>query len=180
MTTDVFNISNNKERVTCPPEQVFLKSDFSYMITIGGHLVDDEVMYQNLMRCLEIIGEKDFFILENWGTSVTDREAPFFAKIPTASDLAYFDSVVNKFDDVFGLMPYHFFVYGRNDKWGIYLCECPTINIIGCTPEYADDFREVFGIVGNGFKQEEEFIAREYQTMPHLKTQFIENYKLKG
>jgi len=179
MSTSVFKISNTKESFICPPEQVFLKSDFIYMLTIGGHLARKFDEYQNLMNCLSKLGEKDFFILENFGTYIDDREVPFYAKIPVSSSLSDFNNIVKQFDPIFGLFLYHFFVYGKNDNWGIYLCECPTINIIGCIKEYASEFRKVFNIKGDGFKDLYQFISKEYETVPHLKTRLIDNYQLK-
>jgi len=179
MTTSVFKISNTKEGAIYPPEQVFCKPDFLYMLTIGGHIVNNEVEYQKLMNCLRKLGEKDFFILENFGPYADDRKIPFYAKIPVSSSLSDFDNTVKQFDPYFGLLPYNFFVYGQNDSWGIYLCECPTINIIGCIKEYANEFREVFGIKDNGFKEQDEFISKEYEIMPNLKTRLIENYRLR-
>ena len=44
----------------------------------------------------------------------------------------------------------HFFVFGKIQNWGIYICEYPTINIIGCTRDIKDKFQEAFKIEGNG------------------------------
>ena len=178
MTTTVFKISNSKESAAYPPKQVFLKPDFLYMLTMGGHLVDNDVEYQKLMNCLKKLGEKEFFILENFGTYVDDREVPFYAKISTSSNLSDFDNIVKQFDPIFGLFLYHFFVYGQNDNWGIYLCECPTINIIGCREDFIKDFSEVFNIKGNGFDTLKDFISMEYSNNTELIQTLINNYCL--
>jgi len=178
MTTSVFKISNTKEGAIYPPEQVFCKQDFLYMLTIGGHIVSAEVEYQKLMNCLRKLGEKEFYILENLGTQVMDREIPFYAKVPVLSYLSDFDNIVNQFDPIFGLMPYHFFIYGQNDSWGIYLCEYPTINIIGCRENLIQDFSEVFNIKGNGFEEEKNFISREYKGYPEMMQALVNNYHL--
>ena len=178
MITSVFKISNTKEGAIYPPEQVFWKQDFLYMLTIGGHIASTEVDYQKLMSCLRKLNEQDFFILENLGLTITDREIPFYAKIPVSSSLSNFDNIVKQFDPVFGLLPYHFFVYGQNDSWGIYLCEYPTINIIGCRENYVKDFSEVFNIKGNGFDTLKDFIGKEYENYPELLQKLINNYHL--
>jgi hypothetical protein len=178
MTTSVFKISNTKENAIYPPDQVFLKQDFLYMLTIGGHIASNEAEYQKLMKCLNKLNEPDFFILENLGLTITDREIPFYAKIPVSSGLSDFDITVKKFDPIFGLLPYSFFVYGQNDSWGIYLCEYPTINIIGCRENYVKDFSEVFNIKGNGFDTLKDFIDKEYENYPDLLQRLINNYHL--
>ncbi|MCL2040987.1 MAG: hypothetical protein FWG84_02955 [Bacteroidales bacterium] len=178
MTTSVFKISNTKEGAIYPPEQVFWKQDFLYMFTIGGHLVGSEVNYQKLMHCLKKFNEKCFFILENMGTVITDREDPFYAKISVLSNLSDFNNVVNQFDPPFGFYINDFFIYGENDNWGIYLCECPTINIIGCRENYVKDFSEVFNIKGNGFDSLKDFIGKEYENHPELLQKLISNYNL--
>ena len=178
MPTSVFKISNTKEGAIYPPEQVFCKPDFLYMLTIGGHIASNETEYQKLMACLRKLNEQDFFIFENLGLTITDREIPFYAKIPVSSSLSDFDNIIKQFDPIFGLLPYHFFVYGQNDSWGIYLCEYPTINIIGCRENYVKDFSEVFNIKGNGFNTLKDFIGREYENYPEMFQKLISNYQL--
>jgi hypothetical protein len=176
MTTSVFKISNDKENAIFPPEQVFWKQDFLYMLTIGGHLARTESEYRKLMSCLRKLNEQYFFILENLGLAIADREVPFYAKIPVSICLSKFDNIVKQFDPIFGLLPYHFFVYGQNDSWGIYLCEYPTINIIGCRKDFVKDFSAVFNIKGNGFDTLKEFISREYDGHPELLQKLTNNY----
>jgi len=178
MTTSVFKISSIKERAVYPPEQVFLKQDFLYMLTKGGYIVNNEIEYQKLMDCLKKLEEKEFYILENLGPQVTDREIPFYAKIPVSSSLSDFDNIIKQFDPVFGLLPYHFFIYGQNDSWGIYLCEYPTINIVGCRENYVKDFSKVFNLKGNGFEGEKNFICMEYKGYPEMMQTLINNYNL--
>jgi hypothetical protein len=178
MTTPVFKISNTKEDAVYPPEQVFLKEDFLYMLTIGGYLADNEAEYQKLMNCLRKLNEQHFFILENLGTTITDREIPFYTKIPVSSNKSYFDNIVKQFDSPFGIYINHFFVYGQNDSWGIYLCEYPTINIIGCRKDFVKDFSEVFNIRGNGFDSLRNFIGKEYENHPELFEKLTNNYHL--
>jgi hypothetical protein len=176
MITSVFKISNNKENAVYPPEQVFLKQDFQYMLTTGGYLASNEVEYQKLMNCLRKINEQDFFLLENMASTNTDRELPFQAKISVSSRLSDFDNAVKQFDPIFGLLPYHFYIYGQNDSWGIYLCEYPTIKIIGCRKDLIEDFSEVFNIKGNGFDSIKDFVGREYENYPELLQKLVNNY----
>ena len=178
MITTVFKISNTKENVVHPPEQVFLKSDFMYMLTIGGHIAGTEIKYQNLMNCLKKFNEKDFFIHENLGATITDREMPFYAKIPVSSNLSDFNNIVNLFDPPFGFHTNNFFIYGQSDSWGIYICEYPTINIIGCKENLIQDFSEVYDIKGNGLEDLKDFINMEYLNNPELIQTLIRNYNL--
>jgi len=177
MTTNVFKVSSTKENVVYPPNQVFMKSDFQYMVTKGGGLIDD-VGYLKLMDYLRKLGEKEFYILENMGANVADREIPFYSKISVSSTLPDFNNIINQFDPIFGLIPYHFFIYGQNDSWGIYLCECPTMNIIGCKEYLVQDFSVIFSIRGNGFDDQKDFISLEYQNNPELIHTLIKNYNL--
>lgn len=178
MKTSVFKISNNKEDAIYPPKQVFYKPDFEYMLTIGGHIASTEAEYRKLMACLKQLNEQFFFIRENLGLNATDREIPFYAKIPVSSSLLDFNNIIKQFDPVFGLLPYHFFVYGQNENWGIYLCEYPTINIIGCRENYVRNFSEVFNIKGNGFNTLKDFIYKEYENYPDILQKLINNYHL--
>jgi len=177
MKTSVFKVSNAKENVIYPPNQVFMKSDFQYMLTKGGGFIDD-IGYIKLMDCLRKLGEKEFYILENMGANITDRETPFYSKISVSSTLQDFNRIVYQFDPIFGLIPYHFFIYGQNENWGIYLCEYPTINIIGCNESLVQDFSVIFAIRGNGFDDQKDFISLEYQNNTELIHALITNYNL--
>lgn len=66
-TNKVFKISWDKKITLCPPEQVFERDDFKFLLTKGGNLVDNEIEYEKLMTVLKNIGEKEFFIVENIG-----------------------------------------------------------------------------------------------------------------
>ena len=178
LTNPIFKIAKAKMEVICPPDQVFINSKFAFRLTIGGHLTDGNDDYQNLMSLLKELGETEFYVLENIGATLTERDVPFQATILVESDFNYFDNVVKNFDSPFGFLINHFFVFGKNDNWGIYVCEHPTINIIGCSTELADKFSKVFNIDGNGFKELEEFIKNEYQKKPELFSLLTKNYKL--
>ena len=180
MKTNVFRISNTKEKAVYPPEQVFLKLDFHFMLTKGGHITENEFEYKKLMNCLRKLNEKYFCILENLGTIVTltERKAPFYAKMSVSSNLSDFNNIVDQFDPPFGFHINDFFIYGQNEGWGIYICECPTINIIGCKKELTQVFSEVFNIKGNGFDEQKDFISLEYQRNPNMIQTLINNYHL--
>lgn len=53
----IFNVSTDKQKAVYPPNQVFAKSGFDYLLTIGGDLVDDEKEYEKLKTALRSIGE---------------------------------------------------------------------------------------------------------------------------
>jgi hypothetical protein len=178
MMTIVFNISDKKEKVICPPKQVFANRDFTYMLTLGGHIADNEDEYQRLMNLLKQLHEREFFILENLGATITDRTIPLFATISSSSTFIDFNKTVKQFDPPFGFWANHFFIYGKNRSWGIYICENPTINIIGCKKELIKDFSLVFDVKGNGYEALKDFLVQEFQTHPHLLKEMIDNYHL--
>ena len=64
LARQIFKISDTKDKVICPPEQVFASENFVISVTMGGHYVvwgDEE--YQKLMTLLKEIGETEFYIL---------------------------------------------------------------------------------------------------------------------
>ena len=175
---EIFKVNKDKLNVVCPPKQVFLKSDFDFLLTIGGSLVGNAKEFENFKFLLKSIGETEFYVLENIGATVTEREIPFKATISLESEYDEFQKIVSSFDAPFGWSINHFFVYGCLDNWGIYICEYPTVNIIGCEKVLSDKFRKVFSIDGNGYIELEEFLNKEFQDRPDLKKQFLNEYKL--
>ncbi len=183
MTIDIkarrcFRISETEEGVLWPPDQVFVNPNFVFLLTIGGNLVDGDDEYQRLMKLLKELGETEFYILENIGATSTERTTPFQATISVDSDDDYFQKVGKSFDPEFGFLPYSFFVFGNSDNWGIYLCEHPTINIIGCTAEIVENFSKVYDVVENGFIELVDFIAKEYQYKMEPLEKLVNNYHL--
>lgn len=174
----VFKINSDKTNAICPPEQIFKKSNFKFLLTIGGDLTDNVTEYNNLMTFLKELDETEFYVLENIGATLTDRNMPFFATLPTDSDFHYFQNKVKTFDPPFGWTSNHFYVFGQNENWGIYICENPTINIIGCGSKLTERFASIFGINGDGFQELKDFVEKEFQTNANLIKQLIDNYKL--
>lgn len=184
---EVFKISDNKKNVICPPEQVFQNSGFEYLVTLGGNLVDNDEEYQKLMVILKNIGEAEYYIIENLGATLTERTNPFAANISVDSSFKDFLAKVENFsafenDDasIFNFYINHFYIFGGSHKWGIYICEYPTINIIGCVMELKDKFKEVYKIERNGFDEIKEFLEKEFQSKPYLLQELIDNYKLRN
>lgn len=180
-TSDIFHVAESIDKVICPPDQVFRNQDFEFLLTAGGHLVEDDEQYNDLMRLLIEIGETTFTIKENIGATLTDRKKTFEALFSVNSDLKEFDSKIGEFDEHFGMTILHWFVHGKSKNWGIYIAEYPTINIIGCTSELTGKFRKVFGIKGNGYEQEKELLHIELKLLddPDDRKKFFENYKIK-
>ncbi len=175
---EVFKVAKDKQKVICPPEQVFVRQDYDYLLTDGGDLIGDEDEYNRLRTTLKNIGETEFYIQENLGATITDRNEPCKITIDLTSDYNEFKEKVRSFDAPVAWHINHFFIYGKNKDWGIYIAEFPTINIIGCDSQLADKFRQVFSISGNGFAELKEFIASEFQSNPDLLEKFEINYKL--
>lgn len=174
----VFNIKSDKQQVICPPNQVFVRPDFEFLLTIGGNFIHDEKEYDKFRNTLRYIGETEFYIKENLGATVTDRSEPLQSTIKLTDNYQEFQEKVRAFDPPFGWYVNHFFVWGQNSNWGIYISEFPTINIIGCDKTLSDKFRETFLITDNGYAELKEFIANEFQLNPDQLVKFIKNYKI--
>ena len=122
--------------VLWPPEMVFSHPEFSFLLTLGGHLAEDDAQYQQLMALLRELGETHFHLVENYGaTVVPEARPPFAARFAVASTFDQFQQVVAGFDPPFGFFINHFYVFGQQPTWGLYLCELPTLLFIGCVPE---------------------------------------------
>lgn len=180
-TSNIFEVSESHQNVICPPDQVFKNSDFEFLFTIGGHLVDDSSEYQFFMKLLKDMGEDGFTIKENFGATITERTKPFEATFSVDSTLGEFDSKIKEFDEHFGLTPWHWFVHGQKANWGIYISEYPTVNIIGCEPGISTKFKNAFKIIDNGYNQIQPFLEKEFEIANEsdLKDKFTSNYKIK-
>ncbi|TJZ51831.1 hypothetical protein FAZ15_19990 [Sphingobacterium olei] len=174
----IFNVGIDQKNVICPPDQVFARPEFEYLLTIGGDLVDDEKEYDKLKKFLKTIGETELYICENLGATVTDRKSSFKTIINLKEGYNFFQEKVREFEPPFGWFTNHFYVYGQNENWGIYICEFPTINIIGCKRDLSEEFRKVFLINGNGYADLKEFVDAEFQTQPDLLNNFLRHYQL--
>lgn len=174
----VFRRSKNKQEVICPPNQVFTKTDFDFLFTIGGGLVEDKDEFKKFIEFLKTIKETEFYISENIGATLTERNKPFHTTIDLKETYEIFQEKVKSFEPPFGWTINHFYIYGENENWGIYMCEYPTVNIIGCDKKLSDEFRQVFSIKGNGYRNLKEFITQEYQTKSNLITEFEKQYNV--
>jgi hypothetical protein len=174
----VFKVPTAKTNVICPPAQVFLREDFDFLLTIGGHLADHEEEYQKLMQLLKHIGENQFYVLENLGATATERRVPFKASIAVESTFDQFKAIVEQFDPPFGWFINHFFIFGESDSWGIYISEYPTINIIGCSPELTAGFQQTYSLAGNGLQEVEDFLFKEFAWKPDHMQELVASYKL--
>ena len=175
----IFKTAKNKEEAICPPSQVFVRTNFDFIFDFGGGLVEDRNEYQKVVDFLKTIGETEFYISENIGATLTERNKPFEATIDLEESYELFQQKVNLFEPPFGWRINHFYIYGQNENWGIYICEYPTVNIIGCDKEVTNQLRQVFAIDENGNQELKELILNEYKTKPDLLKEFIDHYKLK-
>jgi hypothetical protein len=129
------------------------------------------------MNLLADLGENEYYLTENLGGTLTERTTPFSAVIPVQSEYHDFDKIVETFDPPFGFISNHFFVCGQNPNWGIYICELPTINIVGCEISLTEKFRKIFGLNDNGFLRAKNFIEQEFKSKV-LFDDFVLTYKL--
>lgn len=172
----VFNTNQDGRADIYPPSQMFANKNFKFLIASGGWLVDNEQQYDKLMSALKNLGETSIHILEH--KPKEDKELPFVWELPTDSGHNRLLQMANSLEPKGRWYMVNVFIYGDNPNWGIYVCEYPTILIIGCIEEYVPLFREVYNIKGNGFAQEDDFISREYGSRPHLRAELIKNYHL--
>ncbi len=175
---NIFILSKD-DHVICPPEQVFTSREYYFLFTIGGYLVDNSNQYERLMALFKATGENNYLMYENFGATKSDTEdrQPSEALIPIDSDFDKFKEIGNQLSPrSVGVHINHFYVSGLSKDWGIYICEYPTINIIGCTRDLVESFSNLYGISGNGFADLEKFIEREYYKFPHLLEEFKRNY----
>lgn len=107
-------------------------------------------------------------------------ERPFTAKFSLNSTYNEFMERTECYEPPFGLGVHDFYVFGQSLNWGIYMCEYPTIHIIGCTKESKEKFSSAFNLNGNGFSELEKFITMEYNGSKRieLKQKLSDNYKL--
>jgi hypothetical protein len=175
---NIFKISNSKDQVICPPEQVFINPDFELTVFMGGHIFMCDKDYQKLMSLLKEIGEDEFYILENIGATLTDRETPYQISINVNSSFDLFKALLDSFDPPFGFIMNSFFMFGKSKNWGIYICELPTVNIIGCTKELNERFSTALDIVKYDTSEIMNFIEQEFQNRPDLIKLMIANYPL--
>lgn len=163
----IFIVGESNETAITPPQQVFVNPGFVFMLTPGGHIASNATEFGKLLHLLKVIGETDFYLLENIGATCTERKTPHQANIPLDKDFIFFDNLVKSFEPApFALVSSEWFVFGRSPDWGIYMCEYPTINIIGCKKEFAEKFADVFNISGNGFDELENLLRRNIVINP--------------
>lgn len=172
----VFNVDSEGRTNLYPPSQMFVNENFKFLISIGGALVDNEQQYNNLMIALRSIGENCLHIVEY--KRKDDREPPVVGELPIGSNYDILLQLEHAFEPMGDWLMENIFVYGDNPNWGIYICEYPTILIIGCIEEYVPLFKDVYEIEGNGFAQRDNFIRLEYGNRPHLRDELIKNYHL--
>jgi hypothetical protein len=174
----VFNILPDTESAVFPPSQVFLNANFDFLVTIGGYLADDEMEYEKLRKTLVEVGESEFYIVANLNITTTEIIESSKLVIPLHSNFRIFEEKMENFDPAIGSRSNDFFVFGKNPDWGIYICECPTINIIGCDKSLSEKFKEVYSIKGNGYNELKEFVAKEYEKTPNHLLELENNYNL--
>lgn len=177
-TSTVFHIADSADKVICPPDQVFRNENFEFLFAPGGHLVEDDKQYDELMRLLNEIGETRFTVKENFGATITERKVPFEISVPVNSNFKEFKNQIRNIDE--NMMISHWFVHGQCNSWGIYISEFPLINIIGCISDIAEKFRRAFQIEGNGYELSKEFILSDLELLKDhdAKRIFFENYKI--
>lgn len=172
----VFNVDGEGRTNLYPPSQMFVNKNFKFLISIGGALVDNEQQYNILMTALRGIGENCLHIVEY--KRKDDKELPVVGELPIDSNYDVLLQLERTFDPMGDWLMANIFIYGNNPNWGIYVCEYPTILIIGCIEKYVPLFRQVYEIEGNGFAQQDDFISLEYGGWPHLRDELIKNYHL--
>jgi hypothetical protein len=163
---------------SAPQIRFFSKSEFSFLITIGHYLVDNQEEYSRFISLLVELGESEFYVLENIGTKESTNAGLFQVTFPIDTTYNLFEQEIQEYDPPFGFNANHFYVFGQTGRWEIYLCEYPTVNIIGAEKDLLEKFREVFKINGTGLPDLEPFLDKEYKGWPERKAIFLKTYDL--
>lgn len=173
----VFSMSADDKKCIHPPEQVFANPDFKFIISVRGLVVDEE-HYNSFIQLLKEIGETEFYILEHIGVTKTDRTIPFQTTITLNTTYTSFKHKIHQFEHPLGWYINHFYIFGNNNSWGIYSCECPTIDIIGCKPELLGKFKQVFPAKRAEFLGTKDLLEYEFQSHPDVLKKFKLNYNI--
>jgi hypothetical protein len=158
------------------PEQAFVPTDFEFLFTVGGNLVENEEEFNDFLALINELGEKQFLIQEH--CTQLGRTIPFAKKFSVQTNYNDFEREIRTYS-AFGLQVASWYIYGNNRSWGIYLAEQPAINIIGCKQYLADKFRQVFKVSNSGYSELKDFVRQEFRS-EELTKQFEANYKVNG
>ncbi|PKK36795.1 hypothetical protein BWI96_10515 [Siphonobacter sp. SORGH_AS_0500] len=177
MKNKVFEINSEGVGQIFPPDMVFKKREFKFLLNMGGDLFNSEIEYISFMNLMKELNEKYVHIHENINPIKSENILPFMENIKTDVDYNSYKHKIEKFDNIFGLITSDFFIYGDNESWGIYLCEYPSITIIGCDDKYVNMFERVFNIEKSSINRIEKFLIKEFGSK-HLFENMIYNYKI--
>jgi len=175
----IFRVASNAQEVICPPDLVFNNPDFELIVTVGGDLVEDEQEFDRFRAILTKIGESEFYIRENLGATITSSTTPFQTTIRLKDRYDDFRAKVNAFDPPYGWSINHFYINGQKENWGIYICEFPAINIIGCDPLISSEFKKEYSLNPTEYQELKSFIGREFANLPNHLNELFKNYNLK-
>jgi len=174
----IFRVASNAKEVICPPDLVFNKPEFEIVVTIGGDLVEDEREYDRFRAILTKLGETEYYIRENLGATTTSSTVPFQTTIRLKESYDDFRAKVNALDPPCGWSTNHFYIYGQKENWGIYICEFPAINIIGCDPLISSEFKKEYSLNPTEYRELISFIGREFGSLPNHLKELLKNYNL--
>lgn len=160
------------EQIISIPNQVFQQKDFSFLFTIGGHLADGDEEYNKLTKLLKDNNEINYLLTENQSGIAIKKETAYSKLVSLDIDFQALNRIISP--RIFTTK--NLYISGLNRNWGIYICEFPTINIIGCTDSLLEGFSKAYKIENNGFESIEEFIKKEYDQKLELLESFKKNY----
>lgn len=166
-----------------PPEFVFCSNaDHVIIIVGGGDIVDKKTNeYNNLMQVLKTIGESayylfipDFAITGNQNNWIEISTASTIEDLKRA--LEYFFGIDFTLDSMY--------MFGQTGKWGLYIDDVVSINIISCEKQYAKLFIEAQQIKEDEFEKWAfepgfEIIAKnntDYASGQIAKSNYVKNY----
>jgi hypothetical protein len=146
------------------PDQKFRVKYSNVLLSLGGHLVDSEEQYRQLMSLFRLNGDHEFHMFEDFGLLDDEtRTGGLQASISSTSDFEDFENTVLASDTSgMAFVRNSYFLFGETKKWAIYLAEFPSILIVCCDDNLASNFREIFGIKSNGYGEIKDFLAKEF------------------
>lgn len=127
----VFRRSPSKENVVCPPDQVFVSPHFEFLVTMGGHLVENEAEFNSFLSLLREIGEDEFYVIENLGATVTEAVVPFEKSFSSAVSFASFERIVKSFDPPLASLSIIFTFLDKMQNWAYTYANIQQLILLG-------------------------------------------------
>ncbi len=129
-----------------PPEPIF-KANYELLFQLGGGLFSEEE-FASFKDCMLVTHDSHFVVLENM-PDLPPRFKFFFPSNITWEEINS-GGIVSQ--ELIQRPIRDFFVFGNSGLWGKYSSDQFSLEIIGVIPRYTGVFRQLLGIIGNGYE----------------------------